>query len=95
MLSDLHDCTSWGRYAVRIMVKLRAGIWAEKVSGELKPLYETAKKILRDEMLRTLGIDIHMDLKGRDAQGIFALKNHEKVLCLVPQDFQDDWCHFF
>ena len=64
-MDDLHDCTSWERYAVRIMVKLRAGIWAEKVSGELKLLYETAKKILRDEMLRTLGIDIHMDLKGR------------------------------
>ena len=76
-MDDLHDCTSWGRYAVRIMVKLRAGIWAEKVSGELKPLYETAKKILRDEMLRTLGIDIHMDLKGRDAHAIFALKDHE------------------
>ena len=44
----------------------------EKVSGELKPLYETAKKILRDEMLRTLGIDVHMDLKGRDAHAIFA-----------------------
>ena len=43
-MDDLHDCTSWGRFALRIMIKLRAGIWAEKVEGALKPLYETTKK---------------------------------------------------
>ena len=93
-MDNLHDCTNWGRYCIRILVRLRAGIWSEKVQGELKPLYETAKKVLRDEILRTLGIDIHMDLKGREAQALFALKNHEKVLILVPQEFQEDWGHF-
>ena len=44
--------------------------------------------------MKLLGIDIHLDLKGIEAQGIFALRNHEKVLCLVPNDHQIDWEHF-
>ena len=91
---DLHDCTSWGRWAIRIMVRLRAGIFSEIIDESLKPLFDTAKKVLRDEILRTLGIDIHLDLKGREAQQLFALRNHEKVLSFVPDEHAEDWLHF-
>ena len=93
-MDDLHDCTSWGRYAIKIMVRLRAGIWSEKVEGVLKALFDTAKKILRDEILKSIGIDIHLDLKGREAQALLGLKHHAKVLRLVPEGHQEDWEHF-
>ena len=73
-MGDLHDTTSWGRYAIKIMVRLRAGIWSETVSGELKSLFDTAKKILRDEILSYIGIDIHMDLKEERASSIVLLE---------------------
>ena len=91
---DLHDFTSWGRWAVKLLVRLRAGLFAEKIDASIKPLYDTAKKRLRDELMRLIGIDIHLDLKGREAQAIFALKNHDKVMSLIPEQHTDDWCHF-
>ena len=60
-MGDLHDTTSWVRNAIKIMVRLRAGIWSETVAGELKSLFDTAKKLLRDEIFSSIGIDIHMD----------------------------------
>ena len=92
---DLHGCTSWGRWAIRIMIRLRAGIFSETITGDVKPLFETAKKILRDVIKRSrLGIDIHMDLKGREAQALFALKNKDIVEKLVPEEYEEEWSHF-
>ena len=92
---DLHCCTSWGRWAIRILIRLRASIFSETITADLKPLYETTKKILRDEIKRSqLGIDIHMDLKGREAQALFALKNKDIVEQLVPEEHSEEWSHF-
>ena len=91
---DLHNCTSWGRWFIKIAVRLRAGIFSETITSELRPLFDTNKKILRDRLLRSLGIDIHMDLKGREAQALFALKNKKMVEKLVPEEHLEDWCHF-
>ena len=91
---DLHDCTSWGRWLVKIAIRFRAGIFSERITADLKPLFDTAKKHLRDFLLRSLGIDIHMDLKGREAQALFALKNRLIVEKLVPEKYEEEWCHF-
>ena len=42
-IDNLHDCTSWGRYAIRIIVRLRAGIWSEQITCHLKCLFDTEK----------------------------------------------------
>jgi len=55
-------------------VRLRAGIFCETITSELKPLFDTNKKIFQDWLLQSLGINIHMDLKEREAQALFALK---------------------
>ena len=91
---DLHDCTSWGRWLVKIIVRFRAGLFSETITNELKPLFDTAKKYLRDILLRSLGIDIHMDLKGREAQALFALKNSDVVENLVPKAYKEEFGHF-
>ena len=64
------------------------------ITADLKPLYDTHKKILRDLLMRSIGVDIHMDLKGREAQALFALKNRELVEKLVPEEHLEDWRHF-
>ena len=91
---DLHDCTSWGRWLVKIAIRFRAGIFSETITADLKPLFDTTKKVLRDVLMRSLGIDIHMDLKGREAQALFALKNRNIVEKIVPEDYEEEWCHF-
>ena len=93
-MDDLHDCTSWGRFLIKILVRLRAEIWSEKITEELKPTFDTTKKVLRDEILSSIGIDIHMDLKGREAQALFSLKHADKVLSLVPHKHQENLGHF-
>ena len=32
---DLHGCTSWGRLAVRIMIRLRAGLFSETITADV------------------------------------------------------------
>ena len=91
---DLHSFTSWGRWVIKIIVRLRAGLFSEKIEAAIKTLYDTALKMLRDELMRLIGIDIHLDLKGREAQALFALKNHEKVMSLIPEQHTDDFSHF-
>ena len=51
---DLHDCTSWGRWAIKLMVRLRAGLFGEKIDASVQPLFDTAKKVLRDELMRSI-----------------------------------------
>jgi hypothetical protein len=62
--------------------------------ASLKPLLDTAKNILSDDILRSIGLDIHLDLKGREAHTLFALRNHANVLSFVPKQHEDDWNHF-
>ena len=91
---DLHGCTSWGRWLVKIAIRLKAGIFSETITADLKPLYDTTKKILRDHLKRSIGIDIHMDLKGREAQALFSLKNSKIVEKIVPEEYEEEWCYF-
>ena len=48
-------------------LRLKAGIFLEIITESLKSLSETAKIGLRDVILRILRIDIHLDLKDREA----------------------------
>ena len=68
------------------MIRLRAGIFSLTI---------TANIIIRDVIKRSrLGIDIHMDLKEREAQVIFALKNKEIVEIIVPDEYEEDMSCF-
>ena len=40
---DLHSCESWGRWVIKIMIRLAAAINCWNIDGSLKLLYETTK----------------------------------------------------
>ena len=91
---DLHSCESWGRWIVKIMIRLVGGINCWKIEGLLKPLYETNKQVVREEVMKLIGVDIGKDITGGQAQKFFIKKNHDKIVGIVPTEHQENFSHF-
>ena len=91
---DLHSCESWGRWVIKIMIRLAAAINCWNIDGSLKILYETTKQAIRDKVLRLIGVDIGKDITGGQAQKFFLKNNHDKIVSIVPDGCKEDFAHF-
>ena len=58
---DLHSSESWGRWVIKIMIRLAAAINCWNIDGSLKTLYETTKQAIREKVLRLIWVDIGKD----------------------------------